>query len=114
MLAEPLAQFVRVAATVEEEARVGGLHRSAERMHSVKTTLYLILDTRDFTMACQICHDLSREREIAESNQRDAESAFAAATNEDEQGAALIALAKARREALGVRQRIDEHHKRGC
>jgi hypothetical protein len=64
-------------------------------------------------MGCKICDDLNRLHEEAVSSQREAQDAFARATNRDERETALVALAKARRESLNLRQRL-EVHKEKC
>lgn len=65
-------------------------------------------------MACQICDDLNRQLAKAMSDQSDADNALANAKNEDDQGLALLAVAKARREAISIQHRLQEHQQRGC
>jgi len=69
---------------------------------------------RGACMGCKICDDLNRKRREAVSNQRVAQDVYAAATNQDEREAALVALAKALRDALSLRQSLEEHKKQGC
>lgn len=65
-------------------------------------------------MACQICEDLNRQLAKVTSDQHEAEGAFAKAKNEDEQGLALLAVARARRETISFRHRLEVHQRKGC
>lgn len=65
-------------------------------------------------MDCQICDDLNPQLAKARSDQSDADHALASATNEDEQGLALLAAAQARREVISIQHRIQDHKQQGC